>query len=55
MPIHRGYAAKQREEQQQLPVDELVEGAPPHEQQAGETAAGGAGDLVLVRDRHRPR
>ena len=40
------------EEKDELPVNELVEGTLPLEEDAGEAAGGGAGDIPLVRDGH---
>lgn len=50
--IKRGHGAEKKQIEQQFPVDELVEGTAPHKQKSGESTAGGAGDLVLIRDRH---
>lgn len=50
--VEGGDGTEQAEKHEELPVDELVEGASPHEEETGEAAAGGAGDLILIRDRH---
>ena len=39
-------------EEEDLPIDQLVEGPLPFEQQAGETAGGGAGHVPLVGNGH---
>lgn len=52
MAIERGQDTEEKQVEQQFPVDELVEGTAPHKQEPGESAAGGTGDLVLIRDRH---
>lgn len=52
VPVQRAEDAEGQQEQQQLAVDELVQRAPPHEQEAGEASRGGGGHLVLVAHRH---
>ncbi|KAK3914124.1 Katanin-interacting protein [Frankliniella fusca] len=52
VPVERAEDAERQQEEQQLAVDELVQGAPPHEQEAGEAPRGGGGHLILVAHRH---
>ena len=42
------------EEEEELPADELVQGALPLEEEPGEAASGGAGDVTLVGNGHPP-
>ena len=42
------------EEEEELPADELVQGALPLEEEPGEAASGGAGDITLVGNGHPP-
>lgn len=52
VPVEDGDGDEEGEEQEQLPVDELVERTPPHEEEPREAAAGGTGDLILIGHRH---
>ena len=52
LPVNQREQDVGREEEQQLPVDELVERSLPLEQEAGETASSGARHISLVRDGH---
>lgn len=52
VPVHGADEDERDHEQQQLPVQHLVQAAPPQEQQFGEPRAAGRRHLVLVADRH---
>ena len=52
LPVDQGQDNVGREEEQQLSVDELVEGSLPLEEDAGEATGSGAGHIALVRDGH---
>ena len=52
LPVDQGQENVGREEEQQLSVDELVEGSLPLEEDAGEATGSGAGHIALIRDGH---
>ena len=52
LPVHKGQQDVGAHEEEDLSVDELVEGALPFEEQPGEAASRRAGDVPLVRNRH---
>lgn len=52
VPVQRAEDAESQQKEQQLAVDELVQGPLPHEEEAGEAPRGGRRHLILVTDRH---